>query len=178
MEKKNVTAWVIWFTGISASGKTTLGTLVKKELEKKYKIVEMLDGDVTRHFFENDLGYSENDRMTSLKRIMFGAALVAKNGVPTVVACITPTYQMRNLVRKKITKYIEIYCKASIEKVMERDPKGHYAKYKLGKLHHVIGLDDKYDIPRHPDLICETDIETVEESFSKIKNLLSKKGIL
>jgi len=178
MEKKNVTAWVIWFTGISASGKTTLGTLVKNELEKKYGIVEMLDGDVTRHFFDNDLSYSKKDRMTSLKRIMFGAALVAKNGVPTVVACITPSYAMRDLVRKKIPKYVEIFCKASIEKVMERDPKGHYAKYKLGKLHHVIGLDDKYDIPRHPDLICETDIETVEESLLKIKNLLKEKGIL
>jgi len=178
MEKKNVTAWVIWFTGISASGKTTLGTLIKNELEKKNKIVEMLDGDVTRHFFENDLGYSEHDRMTSLKRIMFGAALVAKNGVPTVVACITPSYEMRDLVRKKIPKYVEIFCKASIEKVMERDPKGHYSKYKQGKLHHVIGLDDKYDIPRHPDIICNTDTETVEESFSKIKKLLIEKSIL
>jgi len=178
MQNKTDTNWVIWFTGLSASGKTTLGTLINKELEKKYGNVEMLDGDVTRHFFENDLGYSEEDRMTSLKRIMFGAALVARNGVPTVVACITPTYEMRDLVRRKISKYVEVYCKASVETVMERDPKGHYAKYKQGELHHLIGMDDKYDIPRHPDVICETGIETVEESFSKIQKFLAEKGIL
>lgn len=171
-------AWVIWFTGISASGKTTLGTLVKKELEKKYGSAEMLDGDITRHFFENDLGYSKEDRMISLKRMMFGAALVTRNGTPTIVACITPNYEMRDLIRKKIPEYIEVYCKASIEKVMERDPKGHYAKYKQGKLHHLIGLDDKYDIPRHPDVICNTDTETVQESLNKIITFLTKKAVL
>jgi len=171
-------AWVIWFTGISASGKTTLGTLLKKELEKKYGIAEMLDGDVTRNFFENDLGYSAEDRMISLKRIMFGAALVARNGVPAVVACITPTYEMRDLIHRKIPKIIEVYCKVSIEEVTRRDPKGLYKKYKDGKTTHVIGLDDKYDVPRHPDIICNTDTETVKESFDKIIAFLTNKGII
>jgi len=170
-------AWVIWFTGISGAGKTTLATLLREEMMKLGNI-EMLDGDIIRHFFENDLGYTKKDRMLNLKRIMFGAALVAKNGIPTIVACITPNYEMRDLVRKKIPKYIEIYCNASIKKVMERDPKGHYAKYKSGELHHVIGLDDKYDVPRQPDIICNTDTETVQESFDKIIAFLTNKGII
>lgn len=172
-------AKVIWLTGISGSGKTTLGLRLKKELEKKYKHVEFIDGDVVREFFDNDLGYTREERIQNVKRIAFAAMLVAKNGIHVIVANIAPYYEVRDFIRRHIHigNYIQIYIKVSIEKTMERDVKGHYAKYKNGKTKNIVGLDDSYDVPRNPDLIVDTERETIEESLRKILDYLKIRGM-
>lgn len=170
-------AYVIWLTGISGSGKTTLGLRLKQELEKKYGHVEFLDGDIVREFFENDLGYTREDRIRNVKRIAFAAMFVAKNGTHTIVATIAPYYEVRDFIRKHIKDYIQIYLKTSLEKVMERDVKGQYKKYNDGQINNLIGVDDAYDVPRNPDLIVDTEREPIENSLKKILDYLSKRGI-
>ncbi len=170
-------AYVIWFTGISGSGKTTLALKLKAELERKYGHIELIDGDSVREFFENDLGYTRKERILNVKRIAFAAMLVARNGTHVIVANIAPYYEVRNFIRKRIKGYLEIYLKISLEEAMKRDVKGHYKKFKQGKLNNLVGVDDNYDIPRNPDLIVETGKETAEESLLKIMDFLGKKGL-
>lgn len=176
--KKNIqTGYVIWLTGISGSGKTTLGIGIKEYLEKKYSQVEFIDGDIVRGFFENDLGYSRKERILNVKRIAFAAMLVAKNGTNVVVANIAPYYEVRDFIRKHIKNYIQIYLNISLEEVMRRDVKGHYAKYEKGKMDNLIGADDIYDVPRQPDLIVNTGETTSEESLSRIIEFLNGKKL-
>ena len=175
--KGNTMSNVIWLTGISGAGKTTLGFLLKNELEKKYGNIEFIDGDTVRDFFENDLGYARRDRILNVKRIAFAAMLVAKNGTNVIVANIAPYYEVRDFIKKRIKNYIQIYVKASIEEVVKRDVKGHYKKYKDGTMNNLVGVDDNYDIPRSPDLIIDTEKESVEESLTKIINFLEKREI-
>lgn len=170
-------AKVIWLTGLSGSGKTTLGLRLKAELEKKYGRVELLDGDAVRDFFENDLGYSRKERILNVKRIAFAAMLVARNGTHVIVANIAPYYEVRDFIRKHIKDYIQIYLNASVEKVMERDVKGQYAKYKSGQMNNLIGIDDQYDIPRNPHLVIDTANESVGESLNRIMNYLKAQGV-
>ncbi len=170
-------AKVIWLTGVSCSGKTTLGLRLKQELEKKYECVEFIDGEVVREFFENDLGYTRKERIQNVKRIAFAAMLVAKNGTPVIVANIAPCYEARDFIRRHIKDYIQIYVKVSMEAAMQRDIKGHYAKYNNGELKNMVGLDDSYDVPRNPDLIVDTEQETVEESLEKILTCLKSQGV-
>lgn len=171
---------VIWFTGISGSGKTTLGTLLKKRLEQKKFKVEMLDGDVVRNYFENDLGYTRKERIQNVRRIAFAAKMLADHGVIVIVANIAPYYEVRDFIRRKIPNYFQIYLKASLEKVAERDVKGHYGNFTKGKIKSLVGLDDEYDIPRNPALTIDTDHQSVETSIAKILAHLkhfSEKGV-
>lgn len=170
-------AHVIWLTGISGAGKTTLGLILKKELEKRWGHVEFIDGDSVRRYFGNDLGYTRKERILNVKRIAFAAMLVAKNGTNVVVANIAPYIEARDFMRNHIKSYIQIYLKISVEKAMKRDVKGHYKKYKEGNLHNIVGVDDTYDIPRNPDLVIDTDANTIEESIQQIMKFLNKKGL-
>ena len=170
-------AKVIWLTGISGSGKTTLGGLLKIVLEKNRGQVEFLDGDMVRKFFRDDLGYSREERIMNVKRIAFAAMLVAKQGTPVIVANIAPYYEARDFIRESIPDYIQIYLKTSVEKVMERDVKGHYARYKDGIEKNLVGVDDEYDVPRNPHLIVDTQYDSVEESLQKILNYLKTQGV-
>ena len=169
---------IIWLTGISGSGKTTLGKQLTKKLEKRYKKVAFIDGDVVRAFFENDLGFTRNDRIMNVKRISFAAALLAQHGTPVVVANIAPYFEVRDFLRRHLNNYHQVYLRTSVEAVIERDVKGHYQKYQKGELTNLIGLDDPYEAPRNPDLILDTDTESQEESFQNLQNFLAHKGIL
>lgn len=163
---------VIWLTGISGSGKTTLGLRLKVALESLGFVTKLLDGDEVRTFFENDLGYTRAERIMNVRRIAFAARVLSDSGVTVVVANIAPYFEVREFIRKKLPKYIQIYLKTSLEAVAKRDVQGHYRKYNAGKLDNLIGVDDQYEIPRSPDLIVNTDSESVDISFSKIINFL------
>jgi len=169
---------VIWFTGISGSGKSTLARKVMAELQRQHIPSEFLDGDVVREFFEGDLGYSPPERILNVKRIAFAASLLARHGITTVVANIAPYYEVRDFIRKKTARYLQIFCDASMAKVAERDVKGHYKKHQAGALQSLVGVDDAYDRPRSPDLTVDTDRQAVEESVQQVFELLRAKGVM
>lgn len=171
-------AHVIWLTGMSGAGKTTLANLLHKEMLEQNLPVELLDGDVVRNFFQGDLGYSRLDRLANIKRITFAAMLLARNGVNVVVANIAPYYEARDFIRKNLPNYLQIYVKASVESLISRDVQGHYAKYANSELTNLVGFDDVYEEPRNPNLIIDTDSENIDSSFIRIINLCRNNKIL
>lgn len=168
---------VIWLTGISGSGKTTLAKRLKDELDRKLNKVEILDGDIVREFFGDDLGYSREDRIFNVKRIALAAMLLAKNGITVIVANIAPFYEVRDFIRSKIPGYIQVYLNASVEKCMERDVKGHYARAKQGEIKDMLGVDDIYDVPRNPHLVLDTDNSSIDECMGKLVDYLAGEKI-
>jgi len=168
---------VIWLTGISGAGKTTLGLRVKDTLQKKGVPLDMLDGDIVRNFFENDLGYTRQERIQNVRRIAFTAKCLADHGINVIVANIAPYFEVREFIREKTPCYLQIFVKVSTEEAIHRDVKGHYKKFKAGEMTDLVGVDDDYDIPRNPDLVVDTDIETVEQSTANILNLLKENNI-
>jgi pyruvate kinase len=164
---------VIWLTGISGSGKTTIANKLKDKLDAEGLRVEVLDGDFIREFFDHDLGYSRQERIYNVKRIALAAMLLAKNGSTVIVANIAPYYEVRDFIRKKIPNYVQVYLKSSIDTCMKRDVKGHYAKARQGKMKDMVGLDDSYDVPRNPHLTLDTDNSTVDECVNQLINYLT-----
>lgn len=169
---------VIWLTGISGAGKTTLALRLAERFRAEGKAYEILDGDAVREFFENDLGHTRKERILNVKRIAFAAALLARHGVTAIVANIAPYFEVRDFIRKKIPDYVQIYVRASVAEAARRDVKGHYARAKSGKMANMIGVDDSYDVPRRADLVVDTEKESVEESMEKILAFLQQKGVL
>lgn len=159
-------AHVIWFTGISGAGKTTLAQGVRERLAGCR--VLLLDGDEVRDFFEGDLGYSRAERIINVRRIAFAAKLLADCGITVLVANIAPYYEVRDFIRRKIPQYIQIYVRASLETVRRRDVKGHYANFDSGGMDSLVGLDDAYDPPRAPHLTIDTDEQSIPASLDAI----------
>lgn len=175
---KNRTGYVIWLTGIAGSGKTTLGKKLYEYLKETSGAanVEFIDGDLTRQFFDDDLGYSRKDRIFNIKRIVFASMLLARNGVAVIVSNIAPYYEVRDFIRKHLPSYYQIYVKASLEKCKRADIKKLYKNAEDGKIKNVIGVDDVYEEPRRPDLVVHTDKESAEKSFARIVDFLNQKG--
>lgn len=169
---------VIWLTGLAGSGKTTLGQKIYEYIRTNTnKPVEFIDGDLTRKFFDDNLGYSRQERIFNIKRIVFASMLLSRQGVITIVSNIAPYYEIRDFIRKHIKNYYQIYVKASLKKC-KSSHKSLYKKAEEKKIKHVIGVDDAYEEPRNPDLIVDTDKETVDESFRKILNFFKKSADL
>ena len=169
---------VIWLTGISGSGKSTIAKLLKQKLESLVNDLHLLDGDDIRDFFEGDLGYSHRERVMNVRRVAFAASLLAEHGVLVIVANIAPYYEVRDFIRRKTKNYIQVYVKASLEEVRRRDVKGFYRKHEKGEIKDIIGVDDEYEEPRSPDLIVNTVKEDPEKSTEKIIGMLMKKRII
>jgi len=170
---------VIWLTGLSGSGKTTLGIKIVDALKKMSQPVVFLDGDVVRDFFEHDLGYERRDRILNVRRIAFAARLLAEQNVNVVVANIAPYFEVRDFIRRKLGEdYLQIYLQSSVEQVAARDVKGHYKNQQSGQLNNLVGIDDVYEVPRHPDLVVDTANISVEESLEKILVFLKQRNLL
>lgn len=163
---------VVWLLGLSGAGKTTLGIKFKKYLSDSNIPCALLDGDITRSFFDNDLGYSIEDRKQNLKRILYGAYLLEKNGIVPIVCNIHPWEDLRNMAREKFLNYQEVYLKCSIEECIEKDVKGVYKK-NLGKTS-IIGIDIEFEKPERPDLVLDTESESEEESFQNLVDYFLK----
>ena len=159
---------VIWLTGISGAGKTTLALALVADLKAKGVSVELLDGDIVRDFFENDLGYTRKERILNVKRIAFAAKLLADHGVCAVVANIAPFFEVRDFIRKKLPHYTQVYVKVSVDGARKRDVKGHYKKSSDGKLTDLIGVDDGYDEPRRADLVLDTEALSQAEAVKRL----------
>ncbi|MEA2452193.1 MAG: adenylylsulfate kinase [Actinomycetota bacterium] len=159
---------VIWFTGLSGSGKTTIAHVVEEKLLDAGVGVEILDGDVVRENLSKGLGFSEEDRNTNIRRIAFVAHLLQRNGTFVITAAISPYKAIRDEGRAMIKDFVEVYAEASLEVCEERDTKGLYAKARAGEIKGFTGIDDPYEAPENAEVICHTADETVEESAQKV----------
>jgi len=171
--------FVIWFTGLSASGKTTLAKAVEQEFKARgVPFVQRLDGDVVRQDLTRDLGFSKEDRDENIRRITFVAELLSKNGVPTTCSFISPYRQARANARNRCHNFIEVYVECPLDALVERDPKGLYKKALAGEITGFTGIDDPYEAPADPEIIVHTDQETVEQSTDKILRYLEHEELI
>ena len=159
---------VIWFTGLSGSGKTTIAHKVEEILEDAGVPIEILDGDVVRENLSKGLGFSKEDRDTNIRRIAFVAHLLQRNGTFVITAAISPYREIRDEARAMIKDFVEVYADAPLDVCEERDPKGLYKKARAGEIKGFTGIDDPYEAPENPEVVCNTGDETVEQSAQKV----------
>jgi adenylylsulfate kinase len=171
---------VIWFTGLSGSGKSTLANEVEAALFERGCHTYILDGDNIRHGLNKDIGFSPKDREENIRRIGEVAHLFAQAGVIVMTAFISPYLADRELARKlnKEGEFIEIYCRCSLEECERRDTKGLYKKARAGEVKEFTGISAPYEEPVQPELILDTDKETLKESVGKVLAYLEKRGII
>ncbi len=172
------TGFTIWFTGLSGSGKSTLSEVIEQHMKALGRNVEVLDGDIVRTHLSKGLGFSREDRDTNIKRIGFVCNLLTRNGVICISAAIAPYREARDWARKEIGNFVEVYVRCPIEVCRQRDVKGLYKLVDEGKIKNFTGVDDPYEEPLHPELIGETDKETVDESVARIFAKLTQLGYL
>lgn len=172
------TGFTIWFTGLSGAGKSTLSEVIEQRLKANGRNVEVLDGDIVRTHLSKGLGFSREDRDTNIKRIAFVCSLLTRNGVACISAAISPYRETRDWARKEIGNFVEVYVKCPLEVCRQRDVKGLYKLAYEGKIKEFTGVSDPYEEPVHPELIVETDKETVEESVERIFAKLTQLGYL
>jgi len=164
---------VIWLIGLSGVGKTTLGNKLKEYYDKLGQRSFIIDGDLVRDFFDNDLGYSREERMANIKRIMLAAHILSESGTIAIVCNISPFEELRRFARRKFTEYVEIYLKRDVSELQKKDVKGMYRNH-TGKTD-IVGLDMKFDEPLQSDLTIETGKESIEQSLQRIIQFLKIK---
>lgn len=171
--------FTVWFTGLSGSGKSTIAEMLYHEFQARGIKTEILDGDVVRQNLSKGLGFSKEDRDTNILRIGFVAQLLTRNGVATICCPISPYRATRDQVRAMIGEFVEVYVHATVEEIAaNRDPKGLYKKALAGEITNFTGVDDPYEPPEHPELVCDTMVETPEESLQKVLTRLRELGYL
>jgi len=153
--------FVIWFTGLSGAGKTTLSQALAEKLRARGLKLEILDGDEVRTNLSKGLGFSKEDRDTNVRRIGYVSSLLARNDVAVIAAAISPYREVRDEVRRSIssngTAFIEVFARCSINVLAERDVKGLYKKALAGELNGFTGVSDSYEEPLEPEVVVETD---------------------
>jgi len=168
--------FTLWFTGMSGSGKSTLAEAVQGILLERGMNVEILDGDIIRTNLSKGLGFSQEDRDINIRRVGFVCNLLTRNGVAAIAACISPYAKIRRENREMIGRFVEVYCQAPIEKLIERDPKGLYKKALAGEIKGFTGIDDPYEEPEKAEIVVKTAEESIEESVNKIIRTLELMG--
>jgi adenylylsulfate kinase len=159
----------IWFTGLSGAGKTTISQGVADRLSQEDEIeVVLLDGDRIRQTVTNHLGFSKEDRTEHLYKMGEIARESTQAGKIVLVAAIAPYRQVREGLRGQIGAFVEVYVKASIEVCEARDPKGLYRRARAGEIKQFTGIDDPYEVPLNPEIICNTDRESIAECVDKV----------
>lgn len=170
--------FTIWFTGLSGSGKSTLSEAITRRLQVHGRNVEVLDGDEVRTHLSKGLGFSREDRDTNIKRIAFVCKLLTRNDTACISAAISPYREAREWARQEIGNFLEVYVKCPLDICRQRDVKGLYKLVDEGKIKHFTGVDDPYEAPEHPDLVVETDKETLDESVTRILKALVERSYL
>ena len=175
MKKRGI---CIWLTGLPCSGKSTIAKKLAEELSERGRDTEILDGDIVRDILNKDLGFSKEDRLENMRRVSVLAELLTKHGVDVIVALVSPYREGRDRARNLLPNFVEVFVKAPVEVCEKRDVKGMYKLAREGKIKNFTGIDDPYEEPLDPEVICETDRETVEESVSKIVKFLEQKNFI
>ena len=179
IDGRETTGFTIWFTGLSGSGKSTIAHLLEGELRERGHKVEVLDGDVVRTNLSKGLGFSKEDRDTNILRIGWVCEVLSRNDVVAIGAAISPYRDIRDQVRASIGRFVEVYMEAPLEVLADRDPKGLYRKAMAGEIKGFTGVDDPYEPPLNPEVVCHTDgSETPDESAAKIIAKIEELGYL
>lgn len=167
---------VIWFTGLSGSGKSTVSVALEKALFNEGKQTYRLDGDNVRHGLNKNLGFSPEDRTENIRRIGEVAKLMVDAGSITVTAFISPYKQDRDNVRAILEddEFIEVYAKCSVEECENRDPKGLYKKARSGEIPEFTGISAPYEAPDHPEIILDTEHESIDQSVDRVIQYLKQ----
>jgi adenylylsulfate kinase len=168
----------LWFTGLSGAGKSTIANIVVDELRGRDRKVELLDGDEVREHLSKGLGFSRADRDENIRRIGWVAALLARNGVVSITAAISPYRAVRDEVRGWIDNFVEIHVATSLEECESRDVKGLYAKARAGEIPEFTGVSDPYEAPLNPEMTLQTSGRSPEQSAADVVIWLVANGLL
>lgn len=168
---------MIWFTGLSGSGKSTIAIALERELQQRGLLCRILDGDNIRSGINNNLGFSESDRMENIRRIAEVGKLFVDTGIITLAAFISPNNDMREMAARIIGKedFMEIYISTPLEECERRDVKGLYAKARRGEIKNFTGISAPFESPAHPDLSLDTSQLSVKESVHRLLELVLPK---
>ncbi|MFH1841404.1 MAG: adenylyl-sulfate kinase [Candidatus Nealsonbacteria bacterium] len=175
---KSQKGFVLWFTGLPQSGKSTIADRIYQALKEKGLELERLDGDIVRQSFTKDLGFSKEDRDENIRRVGFLSKILSKHGVGVIASFIAPYKAQREGVRKEAENFVEVYCKCPLEVCEKRDTRGFYKKARNGEIENFTGVSDPYEEPENPEITVETDKENIEQCIEKIINFLKKTGYI
>jgi adenylyl-sulfate kinase len=174
----NENGYVVWMTGLSGAGKTTIALILEEKLKERKQKVERLDGDVVRESLTRDLGFTAEDRRKNIERVTFVAKLLSRNGVGTICSFISPYQSVRDHVRENTTNFLEVYIDAPLDVVIDRDVKGLYKKAIAGEIPNFTGISDPFEAPENPDIHVRTDQGTPEECADQILQKLEQLGCI
>lgn len=170
--------FTLWFTGIPASGKTTLGDKIADRLRPMGLKIQTLDGDETRRYLSPDLGFSREDRRAHLYKVVYLTRMLNLQGVNVLVSSVSPYLEDRKYAKQMIDEFIEIYVDCPVEVCIQRDPKGLYRRAIDGQISGVTGFDAPYEVPENPDLVISTNYFEPDVCIEKIVNYLTEFGYL
>lgn len=171
---------ILWFTGLSSSGKSTIAHAVEERLHRMGCRTFVFDGDNVRHGLCADLGFSVEDRAENIRRIGAMSKLFIEAGVIALTAFISPLRSHRDRIRELVglENFIEIYCKCPLEVCEQRDVKGHYKKALAGEIKEFTGISSPYEEPENPDIIINTDLLSVDECVARVMSVLIERNIV
>jgi adenylyl-sulfate kinase len=171
--------FTIWLTGMSGAGKSTITGILERELRGRGLPVEVLDGDVVRTHLTRGLGFSREDRDENVRRVGWVCELLTRHGVVAIAAVISPYRAVRDEIRGRIIRFVEVHVDAPLEVLAERDVKGLYRKAMAGEIDNFTGVSDPYEPPLDPEVVCHSDgRETPEQSAAKVIARLEELGYL
>ncbi len=165
---------MVWFTGLSGSGKSTIAIALERELHQRGLLCRILDGDNIRSGINNNLGFSEADRVENIRRIAEVSKLFVDTGIITIAAFISPSNDIREMAADIIGRddFVEVYVSTPIEECERRDVKGLYAKARRGEIKNFTGISAPFEAPEHPALTLDTSVLSLEESVHKLLELI------
>lgn len=178
LDSPGLSGFVLWFTGLSGTGKSTLAGLVGDQIARRGLHVERLDGDEVRKHLSRGLGFSKEDRDENIRRIGYVAGVVERCGAVAIVAAISPYRAVRDEIRRSVEHFVEVHVDCPLSVLSERDPKGLYKRALAGELKGFTGIDDPYEVPTAAELHLRTDGESPAESAARVVTHLERAGLL
>ena len=173
------TGFTIWLTGLSGAGKSTVASLLEGRLRALGRRVEVLDGDVVRTHLTSGLGFTREDRDANIRRVGWVCEVLSRNDVVAIAAVISPYRAVRDEIRERIGRFVEVHMDAPVEVLSRRDVKGLYRRARAGEIRNFTGVDDPYEPPRRPEVTCHSDgRETPEQCAERIMARLVELGYL